>query len=280
MIRNWFRLVGCGNQGRRGSRRRDAGQVFFLQKQWSLQDHLQLSSAGNIHIGIAREKRDDPHGGSTGAKSCQTALYGMPGSGSANGADTGAGREGNLSHLAGFRPLSPFCWIVPSPSVLHGLVLCAGHAVDDAGDLDHGAVGKNDRCKVHVELRLALDAPAAHHAVNNSLHVDACRDHDAVADHHGKGGGKVDAVAGFGALGVDGAAQLQQNLGAGGHRVDFVCGGDADRGRWSGEGCVGAAGCAAGGLQVGPSLAWAGSGPAAAARGHGQRADFRRRLSG
>ena len=86
---------------------------------------------------------------------------------------------------------------------------------------------------MHVELRLALDAAGAGHAVHHALHVNAGGNHDAVADDDGKRGREVDAVAGLGAPGVDGAAQLEQNLGAGGNGVGLLC---RD---WDGRLCIG-----------------------------------------
>jgi len=72
---------------------------------------------------------------------------------------------------------------------------------------------------MHVELGFAFDAAGARNAVNDALHIDTGGNHDAIADDDRKGRGEIDAVAGLGAAGIDGAAQLQQDLGAGGNGI-------------------------------------------------------------
>ena len=69
---------------------------------------------------------------------------------------------------------------------------------------------------MHIELRFfrADTASGAHNAVDNALHVNAGRDHDAVADDGRERGVEINAVARFGALGVDGAAGLKKDFSA------------------------------------------------------------------
>ena len=76
---------------------------------------------------------------------------------------------------------------------------------------------------------LALDVARASYVIDYTLHVNAGWNHDTVADYDGKGGSQIYAVPGFGAFGVDGAAQLEKHLGAGGDGVVWL--GERGRGR-------------------------------------------------
>lgn len=77
MVGNRFLLVGGRDQCGRGSRIPNSGQIFFFQKQRTLQDHLHLGAPGNIDVGVTREERNNPHGGQSCAKTGKTALNGM-----------------------------------------------------------------------------------------------------------------------------------------------------------------------------------------------------------
>ena len=70
---------------------------------------------------------------------------------------------------------------------------------------------------MHIKLGAALDVAGALHAIHDALHVDADGNQDAAAHYDGENGGQVHAVAGPRALGVDGAGQLEQDLGSGGN---------------------------------------------------------------
>src|SRR5580704_9373632 len=72
------------------------------------------------------------------------------------------------------------------------------------------------------------------HIVHYSLDVDAHRYRHTVADDNGEDGGQVNAVSGFGAFGVDGAAELEQDFGSGGDGEGLLCGSwrGSGGGRW------------------------------------------------
>ena len=94
---------------------------------------------------------------------------------------------------------------------VHLLMLRARQAVDHPGNLNHRAVGENHGREVHVELRLlrANTTAGTNNGVDHALHINASRDHHTIADDDRKRGVKINAVAGLGALGVDGAARFQ-----------------------------------------------------------------------
>ncbi len=77
MIRDWFRLVGGGNQSGRGSGAGDACQILLLEQQGTLQNHLDLGAAGNIDVGIAGKERNDAYGGKACAEAGEPTLNGM-----------------------------------------------------------------------------------------------------------------------------------------------------------------------------------------------------------
>jgi len=127
-----------------------------------------------------------------------------------------ADRNGDLGYLGG---VAAFVGVLLDGSlsiVLDLLFTGAGKAVDQAGNLNHRAVGKDDGGEVHIELSPALHVAGAFHTVHHALHIYARGNHYPVADHHGKSRRQVDAIAELGAPGVDGAAQLEQDFGSGG----------------------------------------------------------------
>ena len=97
---------------------------------------------------------------------------------------------------------------------------------------------------MHIELSPALHVAGAFHTVHHALHIYARGNHYPVADHHGKSRRQVDAIAGLGAPGIDGTAQLEQDFGSGGDGVGLLrgCGRDGidrrgRRGGYGGSGC-------------------------------------------
>ena len=79
-------------------------------------------------------------------------------------------------------------------------------------------------------FRSSLDAARPLYPVNDPLDVDSGRDSHMRANHNRKRGGKVDAVAGLGRLGIHAGAQSQQDLGPGRH--------DDGPGRWGYADCI------------------------------------------
>src|SRR5580698_3532906 len=124
-------LVGCGRQG--GSR---AGEILFLEDKRTLQDHFYLRPVGDIHIGAAGEERNQARGSKPCADSGNSACKWMAVAETADGANGGAGWDGDLGCFA---CVAPFVGILLDGSfavVLRCLFVGSGKAVDDPGNLD------------------------------------------------------------------------------------------------------------------------------------------------
>lgn len=104
--------------------------------------------------------------------------------------------------------------------VLHRLLMCTGQAVYYARNLQYRVVVIDDGSKVHVELCPAPDAPGASDSIHNTLHIHTGWNHDRVAIYNGECRGQIDAIARFGAFGVDGVAPSEQDFGSGNDDVD------------------------------------------------------------
>ena len=124
-----------------------------------------------------------------------------------------------LAASPALRPLSPSCWIVPSPSSFTVCFFAPGRLSTMPGISTTDPFGKMIEVKCISSCALPFTRPGAHHAVHDALYVNSCRNHHPVSDHHRKCGSKVNPVPSLRALGVDGASQLQQHLGAGGNGV-------------------------------------------------------------
>lgn len=212
------RLVGCRDHGRRGTGCDAFGEVCFFEDHGPLEDHLYLTTCLDAYVCAAREERDKSDCGKAGSHAAESACYGVPGAKARDGADGASGWDGYLRCLP---CITRFVFILFNGSfaVLHLLLAGTGKAVDDSGNFYDGAVGEDHRREVHVELSLAPDVPRAFDAIDDSLHEDTGGDQHSVADDDGEGGGEVDAIAGPGALGVDRAAELEENLGSCGDGV-------------------------------------------------------------
>ena len=68
---------------------------------------------------------------------------------------------------------------------------------------------------MHVKLRLPLHVSGARYTVYDALHVNSRGNHYLVSDNHRECRSEVYAIPGLCAPGIDGAAQLEQDLGAG-----------------------------------------------------------------
>jgi hypothetical protein len=79
---------------------------------------------------------------------------------SADRANRSPGGNGDFGRLAGIASLVRVLFDGSLAVVLDRLLLRAGKAVHNARNLHHRAVGKDDRGKVHVQLRSALHTPA------------------------------------------------------------------------------------------------------------------------
>ena len=121
-----------------------------------LEDHFNLRPA-SIFTSAPRVKSDtSPTAARPAPTPAKPACERMTGADPGNRANGSAGWNRDLRGLSlRYASLSLSCSMVPSPS-LYVLLAGAGQAVYHARNLHHGAIRKNDRSKVHVELRFAL----------------------------------------------------------------------------------------------------------------------------
>lgn len=204
-----------------------ARELRGLQDERALQDHLHGCSGGDDDFVAAGEQGVDGAGSCPGKRTIANS-FGEVSRGS-TAEDTALGAHGGS-----------FEDIAYVAALVAGLLDCAfisldlgtvgtGKAVEDAGNFDDLAVGKNHGGEVEVELSSPFHSAGANHAVDRTLHIDAYRDHDAGGSGDGEGRDKVDAVSLLGGFGIDGAAQGKKNFGAGRYGVGLR--GGFDR-RW------------------------------------------------
>ena len=199
--------------------------VYFMERGYSVRDYADPAES-LIDIEDVYKRQGKERYQADSGKPCPQAGEAsgkwMPCSQAAYRANRTSSWNRNFRGLGGIPSLVPVLLDSSFAIIFYRLLTCTGKAIHETGNLHHRAIGKNHRGKVHIQLRLSLHAPCAHNAVHHTLDINPGRNHDPVADNDRKSRSEVDAIAGFGAPGIDAAAQLQQYLGAGWDGVDLL----------------------------------------------------------
>ena len=102
--------------------------------------------------------------------------------------------------------------------VLHRSLFSPRDILDGAGQHHGIAAGIDESAEVHEDLGAALDMTSALDAADAALHIGAGGNHDAIVDHHRKGGDGIDGIALAGVFCGNGLLERQRYLGAGRNR--------------------------------------------------------------
>jgi len=109
-----------------------------------LQHHFDLGSGLNVHVGAAGKERNETNCCQSGSNAGYSTSNRMSARQTANGTDGATSRERNLRSFGGVAPLVGVLLDCSLAVIFYGLLSCSGQTVYKAGNLDDGAIGKDD----------------------------------------------------------------------------------------------------------------------------------------